>query len=224
VSQDAYNVIMTDFSVYPNNATPPGYPQQVWELQNYMFGGFHAFIRYSFAVSPQTNIVPVDVESSKDECSPMPTVGKGYLADINATVANEGSTAESFTITVYANSTALGTTTVNNLAPGANITVTVATWNTTTWAYGHYLLTAATNASAQTFTSELAVWVVIPGDINGDGTADIFDAILLSAAFNSSPGSANWNPNADINCDGLVDIFDAIILSGSFNQSQVYDP
>jgi hypothetical protein len=226
VSQDAYNVTLYDASLLPPplNTTPPGYPQQVWELQNYMGGGYHAFIRYAFAVSPQTNIVPVNVESSKDNCSPVPTVGKGYLADINATVANEGSTAESFAITVFANSTALGTTIVNNLAPGANVTVTVATWNTTNWAYGQYLLTATTNASVQTFTSDLAVWVVLPGNINGDGTVDIYDAIILSGAFNSSPGSTNWNPNADINCDGTVDIYDAIIMSGSFNQSQVYDP
>ena len=224
VSQDAYNVIMTDFSMYPNNATPPGYPQQVWELQNYIGGGYHAFIRYAFAVSPQTNIVPVNVESSKDGCSPVPTIGKGYLADINATVANEGPVAENFTITVFANSTALGTTTVNNLAPGANITVTVATWNTTNWIYGHYFLTATTNASIQTFKSELAVWIVIPGDINGDGTVDIYDAIILSAAFNSSPGGTTWNPNADINCDNVIDIYDAILLSAQFSSSQVYDP
>jgi len=61
-------------------------------------------------------------------------------------------------------------------------------------------------------------WRCISGDVNGDGTVDIYDAILLSGAFNSQLGSAKWNPNADINGDGIVDIYDAIILSGHFNQ------
>ena len=226
VSQDAYTVSLFNFSSLPPpmSTPPPGYPQTVWELQNYLGPNFHAFIKGAIAVSPELNIVPVNVESDKDKCLPMPTVGKGFLTDINATVVNNGSSAESFAVTVYANSTALGTTTVNNLAPGANVTVTVATWNTTNWAYGHYFLSAATNASYTTFTSDLAVWVVIPGDINGDGTVDIYDAILLSGAFNSSPGSTKWNPNADINCDAVVDIYDAILLSGHFNKSQLYDP
>lgn len=226
VSQDAYNVTLFDASQLPPpfNTTPPGYPQQVWELQNYLAGGYHAFIRYAFAVSPQTNVVPVNVESSKDKCSPEPTVGKGYSTDINATVVNNGSDVVSFTVTVYANSTALGNTIVSNLAPGANVTVTVATWNTTTWAYGHYFLTVATNASYANFTSSLAVWVVLQGDINGDGTVNILDAITLGNAFLTTPSSSSWNPNADINGDNVVNILDAIILSNNFLKSQSYDP
>jgi parallel beta-helix repeat protein len=57
------------------------------------------------------------------------------------------------------------------------------------------------------------------GDINGDLTVDIFDAIILAGAFNSVPNSSNWNPNADINGDGVVDIFDAIILAGNFSST-----
>ncbi len=56
------------------------------------------------------------------------------------------------------------------------------------------------------------------GDVNGDGSVDIYDAIILAGAYNSVPGSPNWNPNADINNDGIVDIYDAIILAGNYNQ------
>jgi Dockerin type I domain len=55
-------------------------------------------------------------------------------------------------------------------------------------------------------------------DLNGDNTVDIFDAIGLSGAFNSNPGSPNWNPNADINGDSVVDIFDAITVSERFGE------
>ena len=61
-----------------------------------------------------------------------------------------------------------------------------------------------------------------PGDINNDGIVDIFDALILSAAFGSSPGDPNWNLDADIKPDGIIDIFDAITLSGVFgNECEV---
>jgi PKD repeat protein len=56
------------------------------------------------------------------------------------------------------------------------------------------------------------------GDINGDGVVDIYDAILLSSAYNSVPASPNWNPNADINSDNIVDIYDAIILATHYGE------
>ena len=56
------------------------------------------------------------------------------------------------------------------------------------------------------------------GDINSDSIVDIYDALLLAAAFQSTPTSANWNSNADLNADNLIDIYDAIILAGHFGQ------
>ena len=56
------------------------------------------------------------------------------------------------------------------------------------------------------------------GDVNQDGTVDIFDAILLSNAFNSAIGTPTWNPEADLNNDDVVDIFDAIILANNFGK------
>jgi hypothetical protein len=74
-----------------------------------------------------------------------------------------------------------------------------------------------TNIADNAYTGSV-IRVVIPGDINGDGTVDIFDAILLAGAYNAVPGRPNWSPNADINGSGIVDIFDAIILSNHYNQ------
>jgi hypothetical protein len=215
VSHDAYPATP---SILPQ---PPGYGA-VWELPNYLLvEGFdpswHTFIRAAVVTSPLT-IVPANVESTKDNCPPKATVGKGYTVNVSATVINEGLTAQNFTVTVYANSTALGATSVNDLTPGANVTVTVASWNTSTWAYGQYFLTAATNISYPdihypTFISDVGVWVVIPGDVNGDGAVNILDAIAQSNSFLLSPGTPNWNPNADVNCDNVVNILDSIVLS-----------
>ena len=49
-------------------------------------------------------------------------------------------------------------------------------------------------------------------DINRDGTVDLYDAMILGAAWLSRPSSANWNVAADINGDGVVDVYDAILL------------
>jgi len=82
-----------------------------------------------------------------------------------------------------------------------------------------------TNVVMQDFSNPITVSVVgatvsntIPGDITGDGSVDIYDAIRLANAFSSNPHSSNWNPLADLNGDGFVDIYDAIILANHFGQ------
>jgi hypothetical protein len=60
--------------------------------------------------------------------------------------------------------------------------------------------------------------VRLEGDINGDRTVDIYDAIMLANAYNSRPSDPHWNPNADINGDNIVDIYDAIILASNYGK------
>jgi parallel beta-helix repeat protein len=57
------------------------------------------------------------------------------------------------------------------------------------------------------------------GDVNHDGTVDLYDAILLAAAYDSNPATSNWNPNADFNQDNRIDIFDALILEANFGKT-----
>jgi hypothetical protein len=74
-----------------------------------------------------------------------------------------------------------------------------------------------TDTADNTFTDG-TIYVGIPGDINGDGIVDIYDAILLAKAYNSKLYDPTWNANADINSDANVDIYDALILAGNFNK------
>lgn len=60
---------------------------------------------------------------------------------------------------------------------------------------------------------------VLVGDINGDGSVDIFDVVILAKAFGTKPGDPNWNPNADLNSDGQVDIFDVVTIAKNFGQT-----
>lgn len=150
-------------------------------------------------------------------------IGQSYSSNITITIGNTGGYTETFDTTVYANQTIIATLVNTTLASGIFTDITF-TWDTTGLDYGNYTLSAYAwpvpseiNTSDNTYLGG-TVLVTIPGDINGDFTVDIFDAIKLAGVYDSAATSANWNPNADLNGDGTVDIFDAIILSSHYNQ------
>lgn len=227
VSQDAYQAAPW--------MIPPPSPyggQPVWELIGYLqtLGydpTFHAFIRAAIATSPLVvpDVAVANVKTSKDGCKPMPTVPDSSFAKVNVTVMNKGNFTEDFNVTLYANSTVVGTQTVAGLPPGNQIVLDY-TWNTTGWTHGNYTISAyavpvpgEANTADNTYTDGV-IKVVIAGDINGDGNVDIYDAILLAGAYNSGPGKPNWSPNADLKADDTIDIYDAIILANHYNQHE----
>jgi photosystem II stability/assembly factor-like uncharacterized protein len=59
----------------------------------------------------------------------------------------------------------------------------------------------------------------LPGDIDGDGDVDQADLGELLAAYGSSDGDPNWNPDADLDGDGMVGQADLGILLADFGQS-----
>jgi outer membrane protein assembly factor BamB len=153
-------------------------------------------------------------------------VGRGYAENLTVTAANLGDYAETFNVTLYANTAPLGNITVTGLL-NATSTLIIFVWNTTGFAYGNYTLSAyiwpvagETNIANNNFTGGM-VYVGIPGDLNGDGMVNILDAILFANHFYETPSMPGWNhggANADINGDNVVDILDAIILARHFNQ------
>jgi parallel beta-helix repeat protein len=160
------------------------------------------------------DLVVTDVVGSKT------VVGQGYSLNITVTAIDLGNVPETFNTTVYANTTPIASQNAT-LSKENSVQVTF-TWNTTAFAYGNYTISAyawpvqnETNTGNNNMTCG-TVYVGIPGDINGDGTVDIADAIILSGAFLTQRGESGWNPNSDINGDGTVDIADAIIFSGNF--------
>ena len=112
-------------------------------------------------------------------------VGQGYNMRVNVTVANQGNFTETFNLTLYANTTAINQTEIT-LTSSTSTTITL-TWNTTDFAKGNYTVWAyacpvqgETDTADNTFTDGI-IYVGIPGDINGDGIVNIFDAVLLAA-------------------------------------------
>ncbi len=139
-------------------------------------------------------------------------VGQGCQLPVNVMLMNMGNQSETFNVTAYANTTILGSQNVT-LATDNSATVQFI-WNTTGFAYGNCNI----GALAGNLTAGTSMVLTMPGDVNGDFTVDIYDAITLAGGFNTHVGNLHWNVNADINGDNTIDIYDAIILAGHFNQ------
>jgi len=148
----------------------------------------------------------------------------GEIASITVVAKNKGTTVETFNVIAYYNDI-IGTKTAYNLLPGAEVTLTFS-WNTTGITPGDYTISAEasvvpgeTKTGDNTLTNGI-VKVKMLGDINGDGAVDIFDVVVVAAAFGSRPSDPNWNPKADLRPEfGLIDIFDFMIVAAHFGES-----
>lgn len=67
-------------------------------------------------------------------------IAQGYFMNVTATVENQGYTTETFNVTVYGNTTAIGTQTVR--LTSHNFTSVTFPWNTTNAACGNYTVSA----------------------------------------------------------------------------------
>jgi len=227
VSQDAYQVMQWV-------AVPPfPYPTGViWELSGYLqtMGydpSWHAFITAAVATSPTGvhDVAVTNVTTCKHGCTPMPTVGRGYNAKTNVTVENQGTVAETFSVTLYVNDTGIETQDVVGLAPATSVVLTF-TWNTSGYAIDYYEIKATATVPGDidpgdnTYTDPELIRVVIIGDINGDDYVELMDFYVASQAFGSTIGGPRWNPNADIaswpDGDGFIELMDFFVLSQHF--------
>jgi len=150
-------------------------------------------------------------------------VGQGYSMLVFVNAKNYGIFNESFDITVYVNTTAIQTQTAT-LFSGDSVRLNFV-WNTSGFAKGNYIVSAyawpvpgETDTADNAFTNGQVI-VTMPGDVNGDGTVDIYDLILVASAFGSQTGYPEFNPNADINADETTDIYDLILVASHFGET-----
>jgi PKD repeat protein len=156
----------------------------------------------------------------------------GDMVNITVVAKNEGTAAETFSVSVYYNATSVGTKMVSYLLPGSEITLTFSLDHTGVTA-GNYIIRAeASVVSGETETTDNTlvdgtVKVKIQGDINADGIVDIVDIVTVAISFGSATEddpetpwdeTENWNPIADVNNDGAIDIVDIVMVAIHFGE------
>jgi hypothetical protein len=149
-------------------------------------------------------------------------VGKGKSAKVKVTVANEGTFAEDFEVTAYANGTTIGTAHVS--VNGHESGIATITWNTAGWAYGNYTISAnVTLVEGETDTSDNAmtdgkICVTLAGDVDGNYNVNIFDIVRIAGGYGSKEGQTKYDGNCDIDGDGDIDIFDVVLAAGNYGK------
>ena len=207
VSHDAYKVFFNGAGGY-------------WAFEGYFDDPtWEARIEYAVITSPLdihdiavTNVIPVKS-----------VVGQDSTCKINVTVTNEGNFAETFNLTLYANTTAIYTHTNIVLTSGNSTTITFI-WNTTSWSKGNYTLWAYAwpvpeeeDTTDNIYTDNFVI-ITIMGDVDGNFEVDIFDITYICVVYDTRMGEPEYVPNCDINSDGIIDIFDVTTACITYGQ------
>ena len=150
----------------------------------------------------------------------------GRNVTIEVVAMNKGNmTAETFNVTVFANSTIIGTQEIT-LAPWSNTTLTFQ-WNTSGLTpCNNFTIRAEASLVPYEIDSTDNIfydgWVKIKmiGDINGDGVIDILDIVAITIIYGAREGDPGWNPDADVAAPwGIIDILDLVTVSAKYGSS-----
>lgn len=57
----------------------------------------------------------------------------------------------------------------------------------------------------------------VPGDLNGDGSVNVSDMLLLLSQWGNCPNESSWGCSADLNGDGVVDVSDLLLLLANWS-------
>jgi hypothetical protein len=219
---------------YLDGTVVSGATNVTWTFTPASSGYYTVYLNVTDSVGAQatSNIVNITVNihdvAVTSVTSYKTVVGQGYGLNVTVTAADVGNVAETFNVTVYANTTSIASQNVT-LSSGDSTNITV-TWNTTGFAYGNYAIIAyawpvpgETNLSNNNCTGGNVI-VTIPGDVDGNGYVNMGDIVSILLAFGSTPGMPNYNANCDVDNNGKVDMGDVVIALLYFGQHYTIDP
>jgi hypothetical protein len=205
----------------------PNYILDYWELDTLNVGATNPMsltmdanhtLRAVFALGIH-DIAVTDVRPFKT------VVGQGYSLDINVTIGNHGNFTETLDVTLYANTTEIGTKTITLASEGS--VVIAFFWNTSGFAKSNYTIWAhATPVLGETDIEDNSladgiVQVTKKGDLNSDDEVNVLDLILVAIHLGHKNGddhilfSNEWYQclNTDLNNDNDHNVLDLILVA-----------
>jgi len=191
-----------------------------------------------YLISAEASVVPLETDTANNFLSDgtvqiiapdvavlsvsrdLPIVYQGWKTNITVVAQNQGLLPVTFDVTAYYGNNTIGTMSITDLGSGSNKTL-VFLWNTTEAPFCHNytisakasILPGEVDIADNTCIADGKVKVRIMGDVNGDGTVNILDLILVSKAFASLPGDPNYNMYADLNRDRIINVLDMILVA-----------
>jgi parallel beta-helix repeat protein len=206
-----------------------GYFLDRWQLDGDDVGSENP---YSFLMSFPHTLQAVYTNVGKHDIAVTNTtlqramIRQNSVVDFNTTLANHGTYAEGFNLTLQANTTHVAAQAM--LLAAGNSNSTTLQWNTTGFSAGNYTLTVyaepvpnETNTEDNTRQS----WVIVSilGDITGpdglpDGRVDMRDVSMVARLFGVNYPDPKYNPDCDINGDGKIDMRDIGSVAKHFGE------
>jgi parallel beta-helix repeat protein len=177
-------------------------------------------------IVPSHDTTPREIMPSKT------VVGQGFGLKINVTVTNWGASAETFNVSVYADTREIERKQVS-LASG-NSAILVFDWNTSDFVKADYVISAYSwpvEGENITLDNTLAgdrVIVALVGDITGpggwpDGKVDMRDIGNVAILFSVDYPSSRYNANCDIIYDLKIDMKDISFVARNFGAREEMD-
>ncbi len=219
---------------YLNGTLVSGATSGIWAFIPATAGQYTVYVKMTDAVGMQAtsnnatvtvnvsvgnhNVAITSVDSYKT------VLAQNYTLGINVTAENLGDLPETFSVTLYVNTTVVEALTVNDLPSGESTVLSFA-WNTTGFVKGNYTISASaepvpgeTETTNNNHTSPIPIMLTtFPGDLMAQfGMVDMKDIAYVAKHFATSPSSPSWDPNADINGDGKVDMRDIALVAKYF--------
>jgi len=161
-------------------------------------------------------VVPIVDDIAITDLTFISPAQQGWLVNITVAIYNNGTTAETFQLEVYLNTTIEFNETITNLAP-LETRNKIYILNTNVLSIGSYTITAnATQVPSETNIQNNVIvspfTINMMGDVTGDGLVDSTDLGILGLSWNTMQGDSNFNVQCDLNQDGTIDSTDLGIL------------
>ncbi|RME44150.1 MAG: hypothetical protein D6791_13815 [Chloroflexi bacterium] len=99
---------------------------------------------------------------------------------------------------------------IPNVAPGVH---------EVTASHPGFLSSAGSALCQANQTVEMPATTLLAGDANNDNEINLFDLVIVAAAYRSCSDDPAFDDRADLNGSGCVDVFDLVLVGGNYGQA-----